>query len=220
MGATKAQLEAILDLVDRQPRDHGRVLIAIAGPPGSGKSTMAEAVTVALNARGRATDAAALVPMDGFHLDNEELDRRNLRTVKGAPATFDVVGFRALVRRLRDDRTEIRYPLFSRAQDRTLPEAGVLPPDRRIVIVEGNYLLFGAGDWAGLARLFDATVMLALPMEVLKARLVSRWIEHGLSPEDALARACRNDLENARRVLEQSVEADLTLTGHCTGEPS
>ncbi|OWY07356.1 hypothetical protein B6V74_18245 [Thioclava sp. F42-5] len=214
MSTTEAQLEAILDLVDRQPRDHGRVLIGIAGPPGSGKSTMAEAVTAALNARGRAADAAALVPMDGFHLDNEELDRRNLRAVKGAPETFDVAGFKALVRRLRDDGREIRYPLFSRTQDRTLPEAGVLSPDRRIVIVEGNYLLFGGGDWAGLAPLFDATVMLAPPMEVLKSRLVARWIEHGLSPEDALARASRNDLENARRVLEQSVEADLILTGH------
>ncbi|PWE48154.1 uridine kinase [Thioclava sp. NG1] len=214
MSTTEAQLEAILDLVDRQPRDHGRVLIGIAGPPGSGKSTMAEAVTAALNARGRSADPAALVPMDGFHLDNEELDRRNLRAVKGAPETFDVAGFKALVRRLRDDGREIRYPLFSRAQDRTLPEAGVLSPDRRIVIVEGNYLLFGGGDWAGLAPLFDATVMLAPPMEVLKSRLVARWIEHGLSPEDALARASRNDLENARRVLEQSVEADLILTGH------
>ncbi|WGT51530.1 uridine kinase [Thioclava nitratireducens] len=214
MSTTEAQLEAILDLVDRQPRDHGRVLIGIAGPPGSGKSTMAEAVTAELNARGRAADAAALVPMDGFHLDNEDLDRRNLRAVKGAPETFDVAGFKTLVRRLRDDGREIRYPLFSRAQDRTLPDAGVLSPDRRIVIVEGNYLLFGGGDWAGLAPLFDATVMLAPPMEVLKARLVARWIEHGLSPEDALARASRNDLENARRVLEQSVEADLLLTGH------
>lgn len=205
------QTRAILDLVDSLPRDGGRVVLGIAGPPGSGKSTIAAAVVAALNARGNRADAAGLVPMDGFHLDNEELDARNLRAVKGAPETFDVIGFGNLLRRLRDDRSVIRYPLFSRTEDRTLPGCGELPPDRRIVVVEGNYLLLGIEGWSSFKPLFDATVMLSPPMDVLEERLIARWLQYGLPHEQALARARLNDLANARRVLAESITADLTL---------
>lgn len=202
---------AVLALIDRLPRGPGRLLVAVAGPPGSGKSTLAEAVVEALNARGDPKQAAGLVPMDGFHLDNATLDARGLRDRKGAPETFDAEGFAALVRRLRDAPGEIRYPLFSRAEDRTLPDAGRLGAETRIVVVEGNYLLLQDAGWAALRPLFDATVMLAPPIEVLEQRLVARWLDHGMEPEAARARARGNDLANARRVIADSARADLAL---------
>ena len=70
-----------------------RTLIAIAGPPGSGKSTVAEIVTDLMNENLMKT---SLLPMDGFHLDNKTLERENLFDRKGAPETFDVKGFKDL----------------------------------------------------------------------------------------------------------------------------
>lgn len=212
MEVLAAHKQAVLDLVDRVHRTASRTVIGIAGPPGSGKSTLAELVVEALNARADPACSARLVPMDGFHLDNAELDARGWRMVKGAPETFDVEGFVDLVTRLRDDSADIAYPLFSRAEDRTLPGAGSVAAATRVVVVEGNYLLLSDGGWSKLKALFDATVMLAPPMDVLERRLIARWLEHGLAPDQARSRARGNDLTNARRVLEQSARADLILT--------
>ena len=60
--------------------------------------------------------AAEVVPMDGFHLDNALLDARGLRAKKGAPETFDVAGFIALIHRLKTE-ADVVYPLFDRARD-------------------------------------------------------------------------------------------------------
>ncbi|MAM60098.1 MAG: uridine kinase [Maritimibacter sp.] len=189
-----------------------RRVLAIAGPPGSGKSTLASHIVEKLNGAGRY--AAAVLPMDGFHLDNAALDARALREIKGAPETFDAEGFVALVRRIRQGGTDIRYPLFDRAQDRTRPGAGCVTADTPLIVVEGNYLLLRHGAWADLRALFDVTVMLAPPLAELEARLVSRWLDHGLSRDQAETRARGNDLTNARTVINESAEADLIL-----GEP-
>ena len=65
--------------------------VAIAGPPGSGKSSIAGALCEIIG------ETSCVVPMDGFHLDNESLAARGLLQVKGAPETFDLAGFAGLV---------------------------------------------------------------------------------------------------------------------------
>ncbi len=202
---------AVLSLIESLGAARGRLIVGIVGPPASGKSTLAARVVEGLVAReGAAT--AALVPMDGFHLPNEVLDERGLRDVKGAPETFDADGFVALVRDIKAGGRDIRYPLFERDADCTLPDAALLPRDTRVVVVEGNYLLLRAGSWPCLKPLFDATVMINAPLEVLEARLVERWLMHGLDQGEAKKRARGNDLSNARHVLGNSAESDLILT--------
>ena len=49
-------------LVRRALARPGRALLGITGPPGAGKSTLAERLVAAVG------PAAAWVPMDGFHL--------------------------------------------------------------------------------------------------------------------------------------------------------
>jgi pantothenate kinase len=220
MGALHDHVAAVMALIDRLPQDGERRLIGIAGPPGSGKSTLAEEVVTALNARREGT--AALLPMDGYHLDNATLDGRGLRAVKGAPDTFDAAGFVALVRRVRNESGDLRYPLFDRAADSTVPDAGLLRAETGTVVVEGNYLLLRDGAWADLKGLFDATVMIAPPLEVLESRLVERWLSYGLSEDAARQRARGNDLANARTVLARSASANLLIGSNdsATGEAS
>ena len=211
MPQTPGNLDAVLALVARTPAREGRRrLIGIAGPPASGKTTLALQVVERLDAA--RPGAAVLLPMDGFHLDNDALDRAGLRAVKGAPQTFDVAGFVAKVGEIARAGVPCRFPRFDRTLDRTLPDAGLAPAEAQIVVVEGNYLLLQEPGWATLRPLFDATVMLAPPEPVLEARLLHRWRHYGLSPEAALQRARGNDLVNARRVLDGSAAPDLLLT--------
>ena len=178
-----------------------RVMVAVAGPPGAGKSTVSAALA-------RALPEAAILPMDGFHLDNETLRARDLFARKGAPETFDVSGLRALLERVRAG-GEVRVPTFDRAADCVVPGGDVIPEAASIVIVEGNYLLLDEEGWRALHPFWDLTVMIDVPEDVLERRLVQRWLDHGLAPEAALARARQNDLPNAARVRTASVTADL-----------
>ena len=61
--------------------------------------------------------------------------------------------------------------------------------------------------------MWDVALRLDVPLEELRARLVQRWLDHGLSPAEAAARAEGNDLANARRVRDAALPADVTLTG-------
>lgn len=184
-----------------------RTLVAVAGPPASGKSTLAADLVARLNGDG---PKAALVPMDGFHLDNAVLGARGLLHRKGAPETFDAAGFRSLVARLRD-RAEVVVPRFDRARDLAIAGAEVVDADCEVVVVEGNYLLFAEPPWDGLAPLWDLRIFLDLPERELRARLIRRWRDHGLTEGEAVARAEANDLANARRILAARLGADLTL---------
>ncbi len=217
MDSLTEDARLVVARLDRVPARSGlRRVVGIAGPPGSGKSTLAARVTEILNERHPAS--AALVPMDGFHLDNAALDRLGLRSVKGAPQTFDAAGFVALLERARQADRAIRYPVFDRVQDRALPEAGAIGATVETLIVEGNYLLLPDGAWADLRALFDLRVMLRPSLQTLETRLLQRWTGLGLSPDEARARALGNDLPNARLVLDKSAEADLYLA-HSEEQP-
>ncbi|WP_458526435.1 nucleoside triphosphate hydrolase [Onishia taeanensis] len=212
MAPVSTDSNAVLDLMARVSRPGKRVLIGIAGPPGSGKSTLAEDVVAELNAKAESESHAALLPMDGFHLDNEALSARGMLARKGAPETFDVAGLERLIRRVRDGGTDLHYPLFDRTLDRSLPDAGLLNAETPIVVIEGNYLLIDTPPWDRLSELFDATVFLAPSIETLEDRLIHRWLSFGFSLATATEKAHGNDLKNARLVLDNSRAADLLLS--------
>lgn len=183
----------------------GRALVALAGAPGSGKSTLAEALLAALGA------GAAVVPMDGYHLDNAVLDQRGDRPRKGAPWTFDVAGLARDLARLRADDGSVLVPVFDRDLDLSRSAARDIGPEVRIVLVEGNYLLLDHPPWEALATLWDMTLFLEVPEAVLRHRLVARWLHHGHDPAAAEARALANDLPNARIVRTLSRPADVVI---------
>lgn len=212
MAPARNDSDTVLELIDRTRVSGTRLLIAIAGPPGSGKSTLAQEIVERLNAESGSEPQAALLPMDGFHLDNEVLVARGQLARKGAPETFEAASLVRLVRRIRDGGADVHYPLFDRAHDRCLPDAGLLKAETSIIVVEGNYLLLDAPPWDELADLFDATVFIDPSIEILEQRLIDRWLNLGFSLEAAAEKARGNDLNNARLVLENSRAANLLLT--------
>lgn len=186
-----------------------RRLIAIAGPPAAGKSTLAENLQARLQADGI---PCGLVPMDGFHLDNRELSAKGLLPRKGAPETFDFDALRAVLMKLKTQ-DSVAFPLFDRAKDCVLPDASQVRAEHRHVIVEGNYLLLDVPPWRDLKEFWSYAAFIDVPIAELSKRLVERWTRHGHSVEEAKTRAEANDLPNARLVLEHTIaeETDLVL---------
>ncbi len=203
-----ATIEEIAGDLVRRADGAKRFLVAIAGPPGAGKSTMADSLAEALRARG---ESAEVLPMDGFHMDNAILIERGLLARKGIPETFDVRGFIDIVRAVRPADQEVLVPVFDRSRELAIASARVVSPDHRFIIVEGNYLLFSRGKWAELEGMFDYSIMLAPPIEVLEERLWDRWRGYRLSEEAVRAKVYENDLPNGRLILENRRPADITL---------
>ncbi|RUU51862.1 nucleoside/nucleotide kinase family protein [Mesorhizobium sp. M2C.T.Ca.TU.002.02.1.1] len=182
-----------------------RTMIAIAGPPAAGKSSISERLQAELAAEG-----AEILPMDGFHYDNAVLDQLGLRQRKGAPQTFDFDNFELTLRRVRDSTASVAVPTFDRPLDLSRAGARLIAPSTRYVIVEGNYLLLDRAPWSGLARLFDLTVFLTAPRAELERRLLKRWTDLSYPDEYAVAKVRGNDLPNVDLVLEHSMPADVT----------
>lgn len=183
----------------------GRSLLGIVGGPGAGKSTLAEAVVTALPAQ------AVLVPMDGFHLADCELDRLGRRHRKGAPDTFDAAGYVALLRRLLDRTDDVVYaPLFRRKLE--LAEAGAVPVPRDVplVVTEGNYLL-ADGAFGPVRHLLTECWYLDIDPQVRRDRLVARHIRHGRTPDEAAAWVESTDEPNARLIEPGRELADLVV---------
>jgi len=205
----KKSVDTVANAIAERKKPGQRFIVGIAGAPGAGKSTIAEAVCKTLN-RAKAS-CAAVLPMDGFHLDNAILKDREMLDVKGAPQTFDADGFAALLNRVRPGDRDVIVPIFDRDLDVARAGGRLIGAAVEIVIVEGNYLLLDRPEWMQIARFIDLSVFLDVPMATLEKRLIQRWLDHGLDIEAATKRAQGNDITNAKLVIGNSLPADIRL---------
>jgi pantothenate kinase len=186
-----------------------RKLLGLAGAPGAGKSTLAAALLEAVGA-----DRAQVVPMDGFHLANVELQRLGRAARKGAPDTFDSAGYVALLQRLREQRPGggiVYAPEFRREIEEPVAGAIAVLPTTQLVITEGNYLLHDAGPWAGAAAMLDEVWYVDIDDAVREARLVRRHRQFGRSAEEARAWVESTDAPNARLIAATRARAHHLL---------
>lgn len=203
-----SEIASIAAAIFKRAGKSPRALVAIAGPPGSGKSTIAESLREVLP-----ENSAVVVPMDGFHFDDIVLNQRGLRQRKGAPETFDFRGFAALIKRLRSGEPEVAIPVFDRSIELSRAGAAIVGSDVKFILVEGNYLLLDEEPWAALGELFDFSIFIDVRRGELERRLMERWRFHGKSDDEARAWIASNDMPNIERVLARRRAADLVV-GH------
>lgn len=220
IGELAGRVEALLDEAARSAAGGAgaagqppvRIILGIAGSPGSGKTTLAIALVDELDRR--TPGIAVHLPMDGFHLANSTLDRLGLHDRKGAIETFDGWGFVALLDRLRVERGHTVYaPSFHRVVDEGVAGEIAIDDFVQIVVVEGNYLLADGEPWAGARTRFDETWFCATPDAERVARLVDRHTEHGRTPDAALAWATSVDGANAVLIERSRERADVVVSG-------
>lgn len=183
-----------------------RHLLGITGTPGAGKSTLCAALMDALG------DAAVLVGMDGFHLANQELTRLGRRDRKGAPDTFDVDGYVALLTRLRRQHAPTIYaPVFNRGIEESIGSAIPVLHETPLVVTEGNYLLLDRSGWQAVRPLLDEVWFLDIDPELRSNRLVLRRQGFGHSAADARQWVRDVDTRNAEVIDATRGRADLLV---------
>lgn len=169
-----------------------RRLLGVTGAPGAGKSTLCAALAQALGAR------TAVVGMDGFHLANRELERLGRRQRKGAPDTFDVDGYAALLERLRGAGEETVYaPFFDRELEESIGSAVAVCATAPLIITEGNYLLLEGGAWPRVRASLDEVWFVDPPDDLRRSRLLARHEAYGKSAAEARAWVQQVDQRNA-----------------------
>lgn len=221
------QIEDLAALVhSRSKNKQGRYLIAIAGGPGSGKTTIATSLAQKLRESKPADEAVITIPMDGFHLPRSTLDgmpnKEEAYIRRGAPWTFDVAATLEFVHRLSTWANSTSHatpeeciyaPSFDHAVKDPTPNGVVIPPDASIVILEGLYLLLDEPGWSEIAPLVDLRILVTVDLMEARTRVAKRHVEAGIEPtlEDGFRRVDQNDYLNGEMIYEQSRGWDVKI---------
>lgn len=200
----EAALERAITLI--QSKDT-RIIIGLVGKPGAGKSTLSSYLLKKLQ-----KETTALVPMDGFHLSNVQLNKLGRIDRKGAPDTFDSYGYVDLLRRIKTDTSnDIYFPIFHRDIEESIFAEGVIRPHTSLILTEGNYLLLESDGWSQVAQTLTESWFLDVDNDRRMARLVARHMKYGKSPGAAHAWANGSDERNAQLVERTRVKADVII---------
>lgn len=217
---TDRAIELCKHLGDNASPAQHRIVVALAGPPGSGKSTIAAKVVQRLNATSTVS-FAAIVPMDGFHLPRSTLDtlpnKLEAYARRGASWTFDEKGVLKLINVLSKSRFEtsdiIIAPTFDHAAKDPVDDGITITADITFVLLEGNYLLLDAEPWNQIQGLVDDTWFVDVDPELARTRIAKRHIEAGIETtwDAAVRRAESNDLLNGVEIRRKLVKPAVVI---------
>ena len=229
----ESEYSRLAETIRKQAKAHpkSRYLVAIAGIPGSGKTTIAQEVVYQLN---QVTPKAVILSMDGFHLSRAALDQlpdpKEAHIRRGAPWTFDVNRFVFFVRQLRtwaddtplacpgsetwSDIDILRAPTFDHEAKDPVENGISVTPDASIIILEGNYLLLDEPGWQEIAELADYRVFVDTDPQEARGRLAQRHLRAGIEEtlEEGYRRVDSNDFLNAILIREKLLTPDMVLT--------
>ncbi|QGN35623.1 nucleoside/nucleotide kinase family protein [Microlunatus sp. Gsoil 973] len=186
-----------------------RRILGIAGAPASGKSTLAAQLVERLG--GQYPGRVALLGMDAFHLAQRILDRRGQAAIKGAPETFDGLGYLRLLERITQTSETVYAPVFERGIEDSIAHAVEITPDTWLIITEGNYLLLDAEPWRQLRHVVDETWFVSLEEKVRQERLLHRHLAFGHEPTEARERTLGSDQHNAELISTRRLTPDVWI---------
>jgi pantothenate kinase len=195
-----------------------RLLAAIAGPPGSGKTAFGTILAKTITAMA-GTEMAVCLGLDGWHFPNAYLDSHfvehngvkiPLRSIKGAPESYDVSAAYQCLGQIRTVE-RVSFPKYSRKLHDPVPDAGVIEVQHRIILAEGNYWLLNEQPWKDFQYLFDLTIFLSAPAQSLVAGLRKRHLRGAKSSKVVEEHIQNVDLVNIEHVLRNSVKADVVV---------
>ena len=187
----------------------GRSVLGIAGAPASGKSTLAALLLAELERQ--RPGAVVGLGMDAFHIGHRVLLHRGMTDVKGAPETFDAVGFIHLLHRIRTEIGTVYAPEFDRDIEDSLAHVVEIGPEVTLVISEGNYLLLDNPPWDGVRPLLDEAWFVHLADDERRRRMVQRHQRHGHDLQTARDRTFGSDERNAQLVNSAPNTPDLWI---------
>ncbi len=206
-GTSSPAVQRLLELL---ATGRPRILVGLVGLPGAGKSTVTKRWADAVN-RQAGAGTLQVLGMDGFHLSRAALaqmpDPALALVRRGAPWTFDPAALRRRVLTLREG-TPASWPDFQHDIGDPVADVFSVPPETRLVLVEGLYLLHQGDGW-DMQGLFDERWFLDVPpaqaMRQLSERHQRAW---GFTPAQAQARIDASDGVNAELVWAGRDRAD------------
>jgi len=222
---TREQIESLLlplalatqNLASTKQR---RVLVGITGGAATGKTVLSVLLCRVLNLLS-GQDIAVSLGMDAYHFPNAFLDTQvgieqgkevPLRQIKGLPPTFNVEALVADLRCLRSsEEHQIRLPVYDRGRHDPVPGALSVRPHHRIVVVEGLHLLRPEQSWQDARACLDFCMLLEVPLETCRRRVVTRKIVAGRPSADVHAHFERVDRPTLEETHDPAVRARADL---------
>jgi hypothetical protein len=211
-------------LLKRYHSQQRRLMIAVAGPPGVGKTAFTTLLVAVINAeavrQGAEHEVAIQIQQDGWHYPNSYLTTHTLRRgneeillsqIKGKPETFDTTSAYTCLEKIRRGKP-VSYPVYSRILHNPVPDAGKVASYNQVVVVEGNYLLLQREPWRRFLNLFDLRIFLTAPREALIEGLRQRHQRGGKSTAATDRQIQEVDLPNIDLVLENSAPGDIRVS--------
>ena len=145
-------------------------------------------------------------------MSNAQLSQLGRSERKGAPDTFNSNAYADLIELINSvPKKEVRFPIFHRELDESIEDEGVIYPDTKIVLTEGNYLLLDEDEWPRSQKLLNESWFVDVNNNRRMARLVARHIKYGKSPEAAHAWAHGTDQRNAELIEATRIRADVIV---------
>ncbi|KAL4950509.1 P-loop containing nucleoside triphosphate hydrolase protein [Aspergillus filifer] len=205
---------------------NARLLIAVSGIPGSGKTELAISMGKRINdlysAQNEGRLIAATIPMDGYHLTRAQLaqmpDPEMAAARRGAAFTFDGDKFLELVKALREPLTDqtqtLHAPSFDHAVKDPVDNDIPIAAERRVLFFEGNYLSLNKEPWSSAAKLMDELWFVEVDFDTARQRLIKRHVKAGIAKDEKEAekRANENDLVNGREIVDCRLDVQEVIT--------
>lgn len=199
-----------------------RVIVFIAAPPGVGKTTLSLFLE-RLSKESVGINDIQAIGIDGFHYPQDYILKNKvvregieipMKEVKGSPETFNLTLLKEKIMALKEG--DVLWPIYDRKKHDVVADQVLV--NKKIVIIEGNWLLLDEDGWRDLSAYCDYCVFITAQIDMLRSRLIERKIKGGLTKEEAVKFCENSDLKNVNRALKNMKKPNMILDVNADGK--